>query len=141
MARQTKLITVGDVKSIAYELALTLEWKESIPPFETRFPGKLEGALSAPFQSFGGYSKYRGVAAKAAALFFFMVKDHPFQNGNKRIALTTTLVYLYRNGYWIKMPPEDLYTLAIWIAESPKVTAEGAVNALKAALQKSMYRS
>lgn len=138
MARRAKEISVWDVERIAYELALGLKWEETIPPFSTRLPGRLEGALAAPFQSFGGHQKYIGVAAKAAALFYFMVKDHPFQNGNKRIGLTTILVYLYRNGYWLNISPQALYDLAIWMAASPSVTGDDAISVLTKILRRHM---
>jgi len=140
MARTVRQISVEDVKKIAYQLAIDLEWEEKIPPFETRSPGKLEGALAAPFHTFQGQSPYKGVINKAAALFYFIVKDHPFQNGNKRIGLTTVLVYLYRNGYWIDTSPQTLYELAIWIAASPSSARDEAIKTLASLLNKYKFK-
>lgn len=118
MARPKK-ITVADVEYAAFKLAKELmEWDEPIPPFETRFPEKLEGAINAPFQTFGGKSLYRGIFAKAAALFYFMIKDHPFQNGNKRIAVATLLYFLFSNGWWISVSNDALYEFARSVADS-----------------------
>ena len=47
-----------------------------------------------------------------------MVKNHPFQNGNKRIAVTTVLYFLYQNGKWLKVDNQELYNFARWVAES-----------------------
>ncbi|MCD6413541.1 MAG: type II toxin-antitoxin system death-on-curing family toxin [Elusimicrobia bacterium] len=47
------------------------------------------------------------------------VKNHPFQNGNKRIAITTLLVFLYKNGKWIKADIYEFYEFAMWVAQSP----------------------
>ena len=65
MTRPRK-INVADVEYAAFRLAKELmEWDEPIPPFETRFPEKLEGAINAPFQTYEGRSLYRGIFAKA----------------------------------------------------------------------------
>lgn len=49
-----------------------------------------------------------------------MIKNHPFQNGNKRIAMTTLFYALYINDLWIKVTNQELYNFAVWIAESPR---------------------
>ena len=83
--RPIKRITVAEVELIAFELAKKLmEWNEPIPDFETRFPLKLESCIETPFQTFDRKSLYNGLVAKAAIMFYLMVKNHPFQNGNKR---------------------------------------------------------
>jgi len=48
-----------------------------------------------------------------------MIKNHPFQNGNKRIALTTLFVFLHRNGKWLEVDAQELYNFTIWVAQSP----------------------
>ena len=118
MARVQK-ITVADVEYVAYQLARKfMEWDEPIPEFDTRFPGKLESAIGVPFQTFDGKSLYRGLRGKAAALFYFMIKDHPFQNGNKRIAVATLLYFLFSNGHWISVSNDALYNFAKSVADS-----------------------
>ena len=47
-----------------------------------------------------------------------MIKNHPFQNGNKRMALMTLMVFLYKNGYWIKTSPMKIYEFACMVSES-----------------------
>ena len=47
-----------------------------------------------------------------------MIKDHPFQNGNKRIAITTLLVFLLKHGKWLQVDAKDLYDFTVRIAES-----------------------
>lgn len=118
MARVRK-INIADVEYAAFKLAKELmEWDEPIPPFETRFPEKLEGAINSPFQTYGGKDLYRGIFAKAAALFYFLIKDHPFQNGNKRIAVATLLYFLFSNGWWISVSNDVLYEFAKSVADS-----------------------
>src|SRR3989338_4902995 len=95
-------ITVKEVEYIAFRLAQELmSFNEPIPGFSTRFPNLLESCLAAPFQSFSGKSPYPGLLSKASVLFYLMIKNHPFQNGNKRIAMTTLLVFLHKNKRWI----------------------------------------
>lgn len=118
MAR-TKKITVADVEYVAFSLAKELmEWDEPIPDFETRFPEKLESAIATPFQSFDKKDLYRRLQGKASALFYFMIKDHPFQNGNKRIAVTTLFFYLMQNNKWLRVTSNDVYKFAKAVAES-----------------------
>ena len=112
-------ISVDEVQYIAFELASQLmEWNEPIPPFETRFGGKLESCLASPFQTFGKRDLYRGLDQKAAFLFYLMIKNHPFMNGNKRIAVTTLFWFLSLNGKWLKVGHDELYKEAVWVAES-----------------------
>ena len=57
--------------------------------------GLLESSIAQPHQSFGGVDLYPGLNAKAAALGFSLIQNHPFVDGNKRIghaAMETTLV-------------------------------------------------
>ena len=41
------------------------------------------------------------------------------KNGNKRIAVTSLLVFLYLNSKWMKIDHQELYNFAKWIAASP----------------------
>jgi death on curing protein len=112
-------LTVAEVEEIAFELARRhMEFDEPIPDFSSRFPGILEGCLAVPFQQFFGQDPYPTLAAKAGILFYLMVKDHPFQNGNKRIAITTLFVLLSKNGKWLQVDMGDLYHFTVRLAES-----------------------
>ncbi|MDP1719176.1 MAG: Fic family protein, partial [bacterium] len=80
-----KPLTIAEVEYIAHSLAKELmTWDEPIPDFGTRFPNVLESCLLTPFQRFGGKSAYSSFLKKASMLFYLMIKNHPFQNGNKR---------------------------------------------------------
>ena len=112
-------ITIQDVELIAFTLARELmTYDESIPDYCTRFPGILESCLASPFQSFGGRSLYRGLIAKASTLFYLMLKNHPFQNGNKRIAITTLLVFLVINKKWLRVGMREFFDFSTRIAAS-----------------------
>jgi|SRR3989344_5623099 len=119
-------VTIIEVEYIAHSLAQeTMNWDEPIPDFSSRFPNILESCLATPFQSFGGKKLYKGILEKAAALFYLMIKNHPFQNGNKRIAMTTLFYFLYKNKKWLRVDNQELYNFAKWVAESnPKIKNE-----------------
>jgi len=137
MARPRR-ISVADVEYAAFRLAEELmAWDEPIPPFETRFPAKLESSINAPFQTYARKPLYRGVFGKAAALFYFMIKDHPFQNGNKRIAIATLLYFLYSNGWWISVSNDALYAFAKEVASSKPVLKDATLRMIENFLQTS----
>lgn len=114
-----KIISVTDVEYIAYDLAKKLmSFDEPIPDFVTRYPNVLERCLMQPFQRFEGDDLYKGLMKKTAVLFYLMIKNHPFQNGNKRIAVSTMFFFLWDNGKWLKISNQELYNFAKWVAES-----------------------
>ena len=112
-------ITIKDVEHVAFSLARELmSYDEPIPDYSTRLPNVLESCIATPFQWFGGRSLYRGLISKSSLLFYLMVKNHPFLNGNKRIAITTLLVFLYINGNWLRAELEEFYDFSLRVAES-----------------------
>ena len=123
-------LTVRDVEYIAFQLAREmLNFDEPIPDFSSRFPNALESCLAVPFQTFSGKSLYPTLISKAAMLFYLLIKNHPFQNGNKRIAMTTLLVFLYRNGKWIRVDTQELYNFTVWVTQSPRTVKDETVKA------------
>lgn len=83
-----------------------------------------EGALRAIYQSFGGEDVYPTLAEKAANLLYFIIKDHPFFDGNKRIASFLFIMFLTLNKYnltangELKISDRALIAIALMIAES-----------------------
>jgi death-on-curing protein len=125
-----KLITVKEVEYIAFRLAREmLSFDEPIPDFSSRFPNVLESCLATPFQRFSGKSLYPTLISKAAMLFYLLIKNHPFQNGNKRIAMTTLFVFLYRNRKWLKVDTQELYNFTVWVAQSPSAVKDETIKA------------
>lgn len=59
----------------------------------------LESAVAAPQSSFGGQSPYADIPEVAAAYLFYLCKNHPFIDGNKRAALGACLVFLRLNDF------------------------------------------
>lgn len=86
--------------------------------------GSFAGSLSAIFQSFNGKELYPSVAEKAANLLYFIIKDHPFYDGNKRIGALLFVLFLTLNDYHLtdkgetKISDRALTAIALLIAES-----------------------
>jgi len=127
-----KGITVREVEYTAFKMAQELlAYNEPIPDFSTRFPNILESCLASPFQTFSGKSLYPGLISKASILFYLLIKNHPFQNGNKRIAMTTLFVLLHKNKKWLKVDTQELYNFTVWVAQSPRRVKEEVVKAIE----------
>lgn len=83
-------------------------------------PGTLTGIVGNIMQSFGGKDLYPSIEEKSAHLLYFMVKDHPFMDGNKRSAAFAFIWVLKQAGILNtnKLTPPALTALTILIAES-----------------------
>lgn len=80
----------------------------------------LQGILGNLDQTFDGQELYASVEEKAAHLLYFIIKDHPFSDGNKRIGSFLFLVFLQENNLLEQSGINDngLVALALLIAES-----------------------
>ena len=85
---------------------------------------KLESILNSISQSFGGKEFYRSLEEKAAHLLYFIIKDHLFVDGNKRIGSLLFILFLQQNKFLLnkkgekKINDNALVALALLIAES-----------------------
>lgn len=131
-----KSISIAEIKFIAFRLAQELmSHNEPIPAFKTRFPNILESCVAVPFQRFEKKPLYKGLLGKAAILFYLMIKNHPFQNGNKRIAITALFVLLHKNKKWLKVDTKELYNFAVWVAGSPAKLKDSVIKGIQDFLQ------
>ena len=86
--------------------------------------GGFDGSILAIFQSFDGKELYATVPEKAANLLYFVIKDHPFYDGNKRIGALLFVLFLTINDYHLtkngetKISDRALTAIALLIAES-----------------------
>ncbi len=78
----------------------------------------MQSAIAQPSASFGGDYLCRDVFEMAAAYLFHLVKNHPFLDGNKRVALHSALVFLRLNGWRLDMNQDALYDLTMDAAQS-----------------------
>lgn len=86
--------------------------------------GKLESALTAPRQTWGGVYLSRTVFDKTAVLFRSIIKNHPLVDGNKRLGLTCAFIFLLVNGYLFWMPRPEAVAFAVDVAEGSLDAAE-----------------
>ncbi len=129
---KTRGLSIAEVEYTAYSLAKKfMTWNEPIPPFGTRFPNVLESCLKAPFQTFKHRALYYGLVEKSAFLFYQMVKNHPFENGNKRIAVMALLLFLYKNKKWLRMENDELYRFAVRVAKSKPAEREETMSYIR----------
>ena len=85
--------------------------------------GKLNGIIAQVYQNVFGQELYPSIEEKAAHLLYFLVKDHPFADGCKRIAATLFVNFLYKSGHLYRnnkqiISNEALVAITILTAES-----------------------
>ncbi len=78
----------------------------------------LDGILGSIEQTMFGEPLYHSREEKAAHLLYFVIKDHPFSDGNKRIGSFLFMLYLKQEGMGHRINPLALTALALLIAES-----------------------
>ena len=75
--------------------------------------GRLETAAYAPQQSMFGADLYPDLPSKAAALVAAITGNHPFSDGNKRVAVVALDLMLTLNGATLSATNDEIYELAI----------------------------
>lgn len=119
---ETVWLLVEDFEYLSFDFARKhLTFDEPIPHYSTRDNALLESALGSPSQSFGGKFLYPTLTKQAAILFYSLIKNHPFKNGNKRIAVMSLLTFLALNNKWLSMKPIELYYQAFGVSEVPTI--------------------
>ncbi len=88
-----------------------------------REKGKLEGILAAVYQNVFGAEVYPSIEEKAANLLYFLIKDHPFADGCKRIGASIFLEFLNKNNALYKegkqvISNSALVAITLMVAES-----------------------
>jgi death-on-curing protein len=71
----------------------------------------LQSALAMPEASYGGERLHGSQFEMAAAYLFHLARNHPFVDGNKRVALMCALVFLGLNGHRLDADADELYAL------------------------------
>ncbi len=103
------------IKSLQSDLAARYE---ATPLFGNEHDRGLENILNTIEQTFDGAPLYPIAEERAAHLLYFVIKDHPFTDGNKRIACLMFLLYLKLQNMPMKLNQNGLVALALLIAES-----------------------
>ncbi|NWJ95177.1 MAG: type II toxin-antitoxin system death-on-curing family toxin [Chloroflexi bacterium] len=80
--------------------------------------GALKSALAQPYMTFAGEELYPTLAEKASSLGFSLIQNHPFVDGNKRIAHAALEIFLMFNGYEIKATVDEQEKIILQVASS-----------------------
>jgi prophage maintenance system killer protein len=126
---EIEAISSKELYQITYQAAM-----EAIKGLKDKFGGSslfgnekdesFQGSLAAIYQTFGGKDLYPSVEEKAANLLYFVIKNHSFSDGNKRIAAFLFVWFLEKNGILYKadgskkIADNALVALTLMIAES-----------------------
>ena len=86
--------------------------------FGVRDIGLLSSAVSVPQAEFGRQALHADLFEMAAAYAFHICQNHPFIDGNKRVALASALVFLDLNGVSVSDPEGKLYEMMMGVAQS-----------------------
>ena len=118
-------LSLDDARTVIARLRESLAGRgEATDLFGAERSDQLHGILGAIEQTFGGEPLYPAVQARAAHLLYFVIKDHPFVDGNKRIGTLLFLEYLRRNGMLTRangrprLADNAMVALALLVAES-----------------------
>jgi prophage maintenance system killer protein len=122
---QSSELSLPDARANIQALRESLATRnESTDLFGRERSDQLEGILGAIEQTFGGEPLYPTVQARASHLLYFVIKDHPFSDGNKRIGTLLFLEYLRRNNMLLRSDGQPrlvdnaIVALALLVAES-----------------------
>lgn len=102
----------------------SMRFSEQSDLFGNEKDDSFKGTLGAIYQGFGGVEIYPSIEEKAANLLYFIVKNHSFSDGNKRIAAALFLYFLDKNGVLFdesgekRLADSTLVAVTIMIAES-----------------------
>jgi prophage maintenance system killer protein len=108
-------VAINAISSLKYDLAMR---NEASQLFGNERQKGLESILNNIEQTFDNTPLYPTAIERAAHLLYFVIKDHPFTDGNKRIACLIFLLYLKLQNITIKFNENGLVALALLIAES-----------------------
>ncbi len=109
------------IKELKEEL---ISKKEATEIFGVERENSFKGIIRNIYQTFGGADLLPTIEEKAANLFYYIVKDHPFADGNKRIGSFMFVLFLSKNNYLynkngeLKINENALVSLALLIATS-----------------------
>ncbi len=89
--------------------------------------GLLESAVAVPEASFGDTYLHATVPEMAAAYLFHLAQNHPFLDGNKRVASAAMFMFLYLNGSVLSCTEDELVDWTLSVASGATTKAEVAV--------------
>lgn len=114
---QMSYITSAEVERIHWKLVEDFSDKrDPIIPAGVSNRTLFESAVARSRTGLGRHRKYPTIEMAAAALIHSLILNHPFHNGNKRTALVSTLVFLDKNGWSLRIEEDELFDFVVSIA-------------------------
>ncbi len=98
----TTYLSIEEVLAIHQEMITLFGGREDIHDFTL-----LHSAIERPKATFGGKDLYPTIFEKTAALIQSLILNHPFDDGNKRTAITSSARFLFINGWLLHLPLEE----------------------------------
>lgn len=89
--------------------------------------GLLQSAAALPAASFDGAWLHGSIEEMAAAYLFHLCQNHPFLDGNQRLAAVAMIVFLILNGLRPSFTEDELVSLTIAVAGGKRTKAEAAI--------------
>jgi death on curing protein len=131
MSQEWKHLTVEAVKVLHVHVLSVHGGGEGL-----REPGLLESAVAAPQATWAGDPIMTDPHEIAAAYLFYLCRNHPFVDGNKRVALASCLTFLAQNGLWtIETVPVDEWEAFVFDVAASKLDRDQTTKRLKALLK------
>ena len=90
--------------------------RRTLGDVEIRDVGLLESASARPRSTAFGEDAYPSIHGKAAALLHSIARNHPLVDGNKRLALASSIAFYGLNGFRLTLSNDEAYELVIAVA-------------------------
>jgi len=91
--------------------------------------GALGSSLEQPHSEYFGHERYPTVIGKSAAYLYYVCQNHPFVDGNKRVAFALCSIYLNMHGLKLNMTVDEAENLTVAVA-SGSLSAEAIIEAI-----------
>jgi len=132
------VLTYEETKEVLATLKKNLMTKkEATELFANEKADELDGIIANLYQTFGGVELYPSIEDKASHLLYFIIKDHPFNDGNKRSASFMFIYflnkcdYLYKENGEKKINDNALTALTLLVASSDPKEKELLIKLIK----------
>jgi death on curing protein len=112
MSKEIRFLTVAEV--VALQEQQLAKYAGGVPGI--RDSGQLAAAVELPAMTFGEDYLLNGLSAMASGYLTYLVRDHVFEQGNKRIGLASALIFLAVNGIKVEASNEELTDLVMNMA-------------------------
>lgn len=114
-----RYLSLAEVLAIHHRLM-----EDSGGPDSVRDFALLESAVAQPLGAFAGKDLYPSLVEKAAALAYSLVRNHPFVDGNKRLAHAAMEVFLVLNRHEIECPTDEQEAFWLGLAAGERSRAD-----------------